>query len=76
VVVLSTPENQQAVDGDNQRDRDRWSTYVRFTGLLWKEPGYKVAWIERVCHYVKLLPRHWSLGFRASTTRVELASHL
>jgi hypothetical protein len=26
------------------------------TGLSCKEPGYKVAWIERVCLYVKLLP--------------------
>jgi hypothetical protein len=32
VVALPTPENQQAVDGDNQRDR--LSTYVRSTGLI------------------------------------------
>jgi hypothetical protein len=32
VVALSTPENQQAVDGDNQLGR--WSTYVRSTGLI------------------------------------------
>jgi hypothetical protein len=44
--------NQQAVDGDNQRAR--WLTYMRSKGLLWKEPGYKVAWNERVCLYVKL----------------------
>jgi hypothetical protein len=44
--------NQQAVDGDNQRAQ--WSTYMRSTGLLWKESGYKVAWSERVCQYLRL----------------------
>ena len=37
--------NQQTIDGDNQRAQ--WPTYMRSTGLLWKEPGYKVAWIEK-----------------------------
>jgi hypothetical protein len=46
--------NQQAIDGDNQRAQ--WPTYMRSTGLLWKEPGYKVAWIEKPSHYVKILP--------------------
>jgi hypothetical protein len=45
VVALSTKETQQAVDGDNQRDR--WPTYVRSTaGLIGesletKQPGSK-----------------------------------
>jgi hypothetical protein len=39
--------------------------------LLWKEPGYKVAWIERVCQLRKNIA---SLGFRASRRRVELAT--
>ena len=38
--------NQQTIDGDNQRAQ--WPTYMRSTGLLWKEPGYKVAWIEKL----------------------------
>jgi hypothetical protein len=44
---------------------------MRSTGLIWKEPGYKVAWIERVCHYVKNVA---PIGFRAARTRVELAT--
>jgi hypothetical protein len=43
-------DNQQAVDGENQRARARWPTYMRSTGFIWKEPGYKVAWIERGGH--------------------------
>jgi hypothetical protein len=31
--------NQHTVDGDNHCAR--WLTYMRSTGLLWKEPGYK-----------------------------------
>jgi hypothetical protein len=62
--------NQQAVDGSNQRAR--WPAYMRSTGLLWKEPGYKVAWVERVCHYLR--KNIASLGFRASRCRVELAT--
>ena len=42
--------NQQTIDGDNQRAQ--WPTYMRSTGLLWKEPGYKVAWIEKPLQYV------------------------
>jgi hypothetical protein len=46
--------NQQAVDDENQGAR--WRPACASTGLIWKEPGYKVAWIERVCQYVKVLP--------------------
>jgi hypothetical protein len=42
---LSTPENQQAVDGDKQRDR--LSTGSALFRLDLKESGYKVAWIEK-----------------------------
>jgi hypothetical protein len=41
--------------------------------VLWKGPGYKAAWIERVCHY-SLRKIIASLGFRASRPRVELAT--
>jgi hypothetical protein len=45
--------NQQTVDGDNSYDNQRaqWPTYMRSRGLLWKEPGYKVAWIEKPYNY-------------------------
>ena len=56
--------NQQTIDGDNQRAQ--WPTYMRSTGLLWKEPGYKVAWVERVCHYLR--KNIASLGFRAPSS--------
>jgi hypothetical protein len=62
--------NQQAVDGDNRGSP--MSTCMRSTGLIaCKEPGYKVAWIKRACHYVKGKTIA-SLGLRASTTRVGL----
>jgi hypothetical protein len=63
--------NQQAVDGENQRAR--WSTYMRSIGLIGRESGYKVAWIERVCQCI-VTQTCASVGFRASTTRVELAT--
>jgi hypothetical protein len=46
--------NQQTVDGDNQRAQ--WPTYMRSTGRLALEGAcrYKVAWIEKPSHYVKL----------------------
>jgi hypothetical protein len=46
--------NQQKVDDENQRAR--CPAYMRSTGLLWKEPGYKVAWVEKPSLYVKVLP--------------------
>ena len=49
VVALSTPENQQAVDGDKQRDR--LSTGLPLFRLDLKESGYKVAWIEKPLLY-------------------------
>jgi hypothetical protein len=74
VVALSAVTgNQQAVDDKNQRAR--WPTYMRSTGLLWKEPpGYKVAWIERRTS-LSLRKIIASLGFRASHPRVERTSH-
>ena len=51
---MSTPENQQAFDGENQRDR--WSAYVlcALYRLDLKEPGYKVARVEK--YVQRLLP--------------------
>jgi hypothetical protein len=48
VVAIVDTDNQQAVDGENERAHSR-PICVRFTGLIWRESGYKVAWIERVC---------------------------
>jgi hypothetical protein len=62
--------NQQTVDDENQRAR--CPTYMRPTGLLWKEPIYKVAWIDRKA--LALRKNIAAIGFRASRTRVELAA--
>jgi hypothetical protein len=37
----------QAVDGNNQRDRLPTGDWPAVFGLDLKEPGYKVAWIEK-----------------------------
>jgi hypothetical protein len=42
--AVDTSDNQQAVDGENQRAR--WPTYALYR-LDLKEPGDKVAWIEK-----------------------------
>jgi hypothetical protein len=65
--------NQQTVDGD--KSTRSMSDLYALTGLLWKEPGYKVAWIEiekpSLCALRKNVA---AIGFRASRTRVELAT--
>jgi hypothetical protein len=66
VVALSTPENQQAFDGENQRNR--WSTYVLSTRLDLKESGDKVAWIERPSLSL-LLFSLWDFAPRAPSSR-------
>ena len=58
--------NQQTIDGDNQRAQ--WPTYMRSTGLLWKEPGYKVAWIEKPPTVRKLI---FTARFRASRPLIQ-----
>jgi hypothetical protein len=40
-------ENQQAVDGDKQRDRLSIAGWSALFSLDLKESGYKVAWIEK-----------------------------
>jgi hypothetical protein len=43
--------------------------------LLWKEPGYKVAWIENPYHLsLRKNIAAIAIGFRASRARVELAT--
>jgi hypothetical protein len=58
VVALSTPENQQAVDGDKQAIDCRLVCSVQ---PYLKEPGYKVAWIEKPL----------AAGFRASRRLIQ-----
>jgi hypothetical protein len=56
--------NQQTIDGDNQRAH--WPTYMRSTGLLWKEPGYKVALDRTSLPVTKTCASAGFLQFRAS----------
>jgi hypothetical protein len=70
VVALSTPENQQAVDGDNQRAR--WPTYMRSTGLLALEGAWIQSSLDRTI--LSLRKNIASLGFRASRPLIELAT--
>jgi hypothetical protein len=56
---------------DNQRAQ--WPTYMRSTSLLWKEPGYKVAWnLDRKDLSLRKIVA--PIGFRASRTPIELAT--
>ena len=66
MVALSTPENQQAVDGDKQRDR--LSTGSALFRLDLKESGYKVAWIEKSVLSL-LLFFLWDFAPRAPSSR-------
>ena len=68
MVALSTPENQQAVDGDNQRDRLSTGLLCSLFTLDLKEPGYKVAWIEKP---VQRLLQFFLGGFRASRRLIQ-----
>jgi hypothetical protein len=59
--IVGTGDNQQAVDGENQRAR--WPTYALYRLDLKQEPEDKVAWIEkkkRIDHCF------FTLRFRAS----------
>jgi hypothetical protein len=51
--------NQQTADGDNQRAQ--WPTNMRSTGLLWKEPGYKVAVDRKNPSLLVLIMTHYVL---------------
>jgi hypothetical protein len=62
--------NQQTIDGDNQRAQ--WPTYMRSTGLLWKEPGWIQSSLDRKT--LSLRKHIAAIGFRASRARVELAT--